>query len=234
MKKWCPDDVVDSPVDEVESGVEEGKSGVMDDTIRLAKAIEAGLLAQDILDSGCDYPNATNEELAILAQEGRDARRQLIEGNIGLVVTIACDFVRSRRMSFDDLYQEGCVGLYEAVMRYDWRKGPFGPYAGLWIRARIRSAMPTTTTFPLVDDVEDTSWPLQLSRINEQEGLGRVLELVPTQARKVVDLRTGWSGASHSQAQVGKVMNLSLRRVKQLESEALAFMREQWELSEAA
>ncbi|MDR0847892.1 MAG: sigma-70 family RNA polymerase sigma factor [Propionibacteriaceae bacterium] len=206
----------------------------MEDNIDLAKAIEAGLLAQDILDSGCEYPDATDEELATLAEEGRTARSKLIEGNIGLVVTIAWEFAKSRRLGFDDLYQEGCVGLHEAVMRYDWRKGPFGPYAALWIRARIRAVMPASGMYPLTDDLEDPSWPRQLHSINERQGLARVLELVPAQARKVVDLRTGWSGASHTQTQVAKVMNLSLRRVKQLEHDALGYMREQWELSEAA
>jgi RNA polymerase sigma factor (sigma-70 family) len=79
-------------------------------------------------------------QLAASYHRTKDPRleRKLVEANLRLVVKIACDSDRSRRKHLEDLIQEGCVGLVEAVHRFDPAKGAhFATYAGFWIRAFV-------------------------------------------------------------------------------------------------
>lgn len=69
------------------------------------------------------------------------ARRDLAEGNLRLVVSIAKRY-RSRGLPFSDLIQEGNRGLMRAVDKYEWRlKFKFGTYATWWIRQGITRAL---------------------------------------------------------------------------------------------
>jgi RNA polymerase primary sigma factor len=88
------------------------------------------------------------EDLAALVrvQERRraayqKARRELAEGNLRLVVSIAKRY-RSRGLPFSDLIQEGNRGLMRAVDKYEHRLGfKFGTYATWWIRQGITRAL---------------------------------------------------------------------------------------------
>jgi RNA polymerase primary sigma factor len=71
----------------------------------------------------------------------RAARETMIESNLGLVRAIARTF-RSASLSFDDLVQDGTVGLVQAVERFDHRRGVrFSTYAAWWIRRAILDAI---------------------------------------------------------------------------------------------
>jgi RNA polymerase primary sigma factor len=91
---------------------------------------------------------ATPEDLngLVRVQEGRriryqTARRELAEGNLRLVVSIAKRY-RSRGLPFSDLIQEGNRGLMRAVDKYEHRLGfKFGTYATWWIRQGITRAL---------------------------------------------------------------------------------------------
>jgi RNA polymerase sigma-32 factor len=79
-------------------------------------------------------------QLAARYQRTRDHRleQRLVEANLRLVAKIAYELDRTRGRQLEDLVQEGCLGLIEAVRRFDSAKGTrFSTYAGFWIRAFI-------------------------------------------------------------------------------------------------
>jgi RNA polymerase primary sigma factor len=98
---------------------------------------------------GSGYPThrrlLTAEEEVALATRARagdgDARRMMMEANIRLVMSIARRYT-CKSMTFDDLVQEGILGLLEAINKFEVARGNrFSTYATYWIRQAIVRAI---------------------------------------------------------------------------------------------
>ena len=127
-----PDDIT-SDISELESDLGSTEGVAIDDPVRmyLKEIGKVPLLS-------------AAEEIEIakrMADGDQDAKKQLAEANLRLVVSVAKRYV-GRGMLFLDLIQEGNLGLIKAVEKFDYRKGyQFSTYATWWIRQAITRAI---------------------------------------------------------------------------------------------
>jgi RNA polymerase primary sigma factor len=160
----------------------------MEDEKNLAMRIEAG--EKELAKNG-----SANQ---VIIGQGEEAKRQLTEANLRLVVSIAKKYV-GRGMLFLDLIQEGNLGLIRAVEKFDYRKGyKFSTYATWWIRQAITRALADqarTIRIP-VHMVETINRLIKISRQLLQE-LGRdpsveeiaaEMGLTPEKVREVIKI----------------------------------------------
>ena len=127
-----PDDIT-SDISELESDLGSTEGVAIDDPVRLY-----------LKEIGKVPLLSAAEEIEIakrMADGDQDAKKQLAEANLRLVVSVAKRYV-GRGMLFLDLIQEGNLGLIKAVEKFDYRKGyKFSTYATWWIRQAITRAI---------------------------------------------------------------------------------------------
>jgi RNA polymerase primary sigma factor len=114
-----------------------------------------------------------------------EARRQMIQSNLRLVVAISKGY-RGHGLPFEDLIQEGSIGLARAVDKFDWRRGfKFSTYATWWIRqACLRAIRNQGSTIRIPVHVAER----QLEVRRRQESLTKELGREPTVAELADEL----------------------------------------------
>ncbi len=115
-----------------------------DDERRLVRRIDAGVAARAALCGWCASPvGASTAELRAIAEDGERARVEFARANTGLVWWVVAQSTRWVGEERDELFQEGMIGLMEAIQRFDPGRSRLVTYAIPRIRMRVWDAAVT-------------------------------------------------------------------------------------------
>jgi RNA polymerase primary sigma factor len=140
----------------------------------LAVRYKDGRAAQRRLQGQEGLPWPERRRLQATIAAGDSARRRLIESNLRLVIKLIGQYAYCG-LSFDDMVQEGNIGLIKAVERYDHKRGVrFSTYAGWWIKQSVlRAAANHSRTIRRPPWVVQKMGQLRRARSDLENRLGR-------------------------------------------------------------
>jgi RNA polymerase primary sigma factor len=109
--------------------------------VDLARRIEAGMMAQHVLDTSDGLTDDQRRDLELIAADGRACKEHFLAANLRLVVSVARRY-KVPTMPMLDLVQEGNLGLIKAVEKFDYARGNrFSTHAIWWIRQAITRSL---------------------------------------------------------------------------------------------
>ena len=166
--------------------------------VDIARAQRKIAFEEDMVQLSVADLKEVNRKLSIGEAKARRAKKEMVEANLRLVISIAKKYT-NRGLQFLDLIQEGNIGLMKAVDKFEYRRGyKFSTYATWWIRQAItRSIADQARTIRIpVHMIETIN---KLNRVSRQmlqemgreptpEELGERLEMPEDKVRKVLKI----------------------------------------------
>ncbi len=201
-------------------------------------------------------PSVDRARLLRAAQRGdRGARRRLVAAHLELVRAVAGRY-EGLGLPREDLVQEGCFGLLDAIDRYDRSRGvPFEAFARFRVKVAIRGALtararlirlpkhvleqrhtgsePLPVAVALDDGLQPTADGLdpeeQMLAVEQSRLVGDAVARLPPRQRLVITHRFGIGGSEESLREIATSLRISPRRTRTLEQQALAALRRELE-----
>lgn len=206
----------------------------------LARRIEAGVYAGYLV--ATDDRRHPRSALKRIIENGSRARETLFRANLRLVMKLAGKAVKRTGLPLDDLFQEGCLALGEAIQHFDHTRGTrFSTLAHEYVsRALTRSAHTRCGSLDLVRPVDGGRRPIRFTDLDQApshllacDGGFDAVELSSMDfldllgvGGTVLRLRFGIGTACRTRSQAGAVLGMSATSVKRLEERALVEARQ--------
>ncbi|MDV7462314.1 RNA polymerase sigma factor RpoD [Acinetobacter baumannii] len=187
---WLDEQIAKAPA-EIKAHLEKVRPDVLAFQQKIADIEkELGLNVSEIKD--------ISKRMAIGEAKARRAKKEMVEANLRLVISIAKKYT-NRGLQFLDLIQEGNIGLMKAVDKFEYRRGyKFSTYATWWIRQAITRSIADqarTIRIPVhmietINEINRVSRQLlqEMGREPTPEELGERLEMDEVKVRKVLKI----------------------------------------------